>query len=112
MKKVLLFVCATTVSINCFAGGGNNNWQPSVSPDQCYTYAGKGVSFFWNTSPKCQEVIDRGYAKGVQLKVEYVKKDFSSFFLEGEVAPGRAWLNVYNSQDDIRNAYPRGQWIK
>ncbi|EFJ8922664.1 hypothetical protein J5I70_25370 [Escherichia coli] len=112
MKKICVFVCAATFSMGCLAGGGDGNWQPSVSPDQCYTYAGKGVSFFWNPSQKCQEVIDKGYAKGVQLKVEYARNDLSNFFLEGRVAPGQAWINAYTAQDDIRTVYPRGQWLK
>lgn len=71
MKKVILCVSVLTVSSSVLAGGnGHDSWQPSVSPINCI----QGYPNGWklSNSKECQEVFERGYAKGINYEGELI----------------------------------------
>ncbi|EOB4762406.1 hypothetical protein ACIUP7_005024 [Escherichia coli] len=78
-RKIQYFPFAILIglSFNSFAGSHQQSWTPSIQPKHCVgshsissgqftADANTGILFFYYSKPECKEVIDKGYASGVQ----------------------------------------------
>ncbi len=73
--KVLLFLSVVSMSFGSVAGGGGTSWQPSVKPGQCLNKVpAPGVTLQYINSSACNEVISKGYAKGVYASGVFIYK--------------------------------------
>lgn len=68
-----------------FAGGGTPSWQPSVEPINCVN--SNSTYFFWSNTDACNEVISKGYAKGVHYSGKFNYDDGSSVDFSGYITP-------------------------
>lgn len=102
MLKKQLLICAMITglfSTASYAGGGSPSWQPSVQPINCVM--GSSTKFFWNNSKDCNEVISRGYAKGVQYTGTFVYNDGST----------QGFNALINSSNDYTPVHPQGKKV-
>lgn len=88
MKKNLFCATLFLTAFSAFAGGGNAHWEPKVKPINCVVGLSDS-SWGWSQSPSCREVIDKGYAKGVQYRGTFWYNDGSSAKFDVVVTPSQ-----------------------
>ena len=91
MKKYLLLINALVISFASHAGG---SWSPAIGPDLCIkkqydwnTFTG----FMWDNSTECNDVIEKGYAKGVHYSGTFVTIDDENIPLDGYITPYQSY---------------------
>ena len=71
------------------AGGNQPSWQPSVEPINCV--ASNNTAFFWYSTDACNEVIDKGYARGVHYSGKFNYDDGSFQTFSGYITPYQSY---------------------
>ncbi|MFQ6246870.1 hypothetical protein ACLMPP_20655 [Yersinia enterocolitica] len=117
MKKVLFGISALAMSFTALAGGGGSSWQPSVSPGYCVTTPSPQEEVKWRDIKECQEVITKGYARGVAVSgVAVYEGGQITHGYFGTVTPSRGFtMDVPKSIDGAKFkgiASSQAQWIK
>ncbi|EKN3608773.1 hypothetical protein [Yersinia enterocolitica] len=117
MKKVLFGISALAMSFTALAGGGGSSWQPSVSPGYCVTAPWPQEEIKWRDIKECQEVITKGYARGVTVSgVAVYEGGQITYGYFGAVTPSRGFtMDVPKSIDGVKFkgiASTQYQWIK
>ncbi len=111
MKKVFLGLLIVA-SFNALAGGRGGSWQPSVQPLNCVVGTSQGWQ--WKNDLQCNEVIDKGYAKGVRYQGSFVYDDGYTKNFDVIVAPGQT-ANVIHEQGHGRYKFSStggASWIR
>lgn len=90
MKKFILLT-ALIISPFTYAGGTS---MPSVEPAMCIkkTYSWNTfIGFSWDGSDECNEVVDKGYAKGVHYSGVFVSSNEEEIPLDGYITPYQSY---------------------
>ncbi|WP_139817102.1 hypothetical protein [Escherichia coli] len=110
MKKLLVLAPLVfgVLSSASYAGGGQASWQPKVEPINCI--ASGGNSFFWRNISDCNEVISKGYAKGVHYSGKFNYDDGSSIDFSGFVTPNQSYTPPKHPQGKKLASLSNTKW--
>lgn len=74
MNKSILSLFSLVISSFSALAGGGATWSPSVSAGQCVEFSSGGSTggYKWKDLSSCNDVINHGYALGVQVSGKVV----------------------------------------
>lgn len=90
MNNVICLSLLVISGASYAGGGGGETWYPRVVPNNCVNGMSNGY-WAWNNSKDCNEVIERGYAKGVNVKGVFQYEDSSLSKFDGIVSPTQSY---------------------
>lgn len=86
----ILSLCLYTASFSAMAGSapGTDSWQPRVSPETCLIVKGPiNGPLGWYNDSACVEVIEKGYAKGVEVSGRFRYQDGTALWFKTIILP-------------------------
>lgn len=110
MKRSMLAIVLTFGALTsvCYAGGGGASWQPSVAPINCVL--GNSNEFYWNNDKACNEVIEKGYAKGVKYTGTFKYEDGSTMNFDAVIYQNTGYTHNAGGQGKKVKSIINAQW--